>query len=478
VTAPDAGAPAEKRAEARVLLVDDDHNLAAVIAREMGRAGFAVTSVSNGEAAIAEGTREDFDAILLDLRLGGRDGLEVLQALREKGVTSEVIVLTGHGTIESAIKAMRAGAREYLTKPCKLSELEVHLRRAVEDRRLREEHHRLKEYLAGSEAVRPIVTRSPGMLRLLESLPRVAQTDVPVLIQGESGTGKELIAREIHRLSRLRAQPFLAVNCAVLKTEILESELFGHERGAFTGATRRKPGLFEIASGGTLFLDEVGEIEERIQAKLLRVLQFGEIRRVGGTEAIQVQVRIVAATNKVLDAEVEKGLFRQDLLFRLNVVTLEVPPLRTRSEDLELLFHHFITMYRGGSARRLSPEALDLLKRYPWPGNVRELENVVRRLLIFHDQETIDGAIIQAVLPRAVGRDNESILTLAEVERRHVLKVLTEQGYDKRRASEILGISLKTLYNKLHQYGAMGRESRGADQDLGPSGANSSDGSP
>jgi DNA-binding NtrC family response regulator len=448
-------------ADAKVLLVDDDRNLAAVVSRELERAGFVVTRVTSAEEAIAEGTRLDFDVILLDLRLGGKDGLEVLRTLKERGVTSEVIILTGHGTIESAIQAMRAGAREYLTKPCKLSELEVHLRRAVEDRRVRDEHHRLREYLAGPALPPSIVTRSAAMIGLLETLPRVAQADVPVLIQGESGTGKELIARQIHRLSPARQQPFLPINCAVLKSEILESELFGHEKGAFTGAVRRKPGLFEVASGGTLFLDEIGEIEEGIQAKLLRVLQSGEMRRVGGTAAIFVKTRIVAATNKRLEEEVAKGNFREDLLFRLNVVTLEVPPLRLRTEDIAALFDHFLEIYGGGKPRRLTPPALDALKRYSWPGNVRELENMVRRILIFHDQEAIDEGVIQAVLPRGAGRENESLLTLAELERRHVLRVLVEQGNDKRRAAEVLGISLKTLYNKLHQYGEMGHAPAG-----------------
>jgi DNA-binding NtrC family response regulator len=387
--------------------------------------------------------------------LGGEDGNDVLGALKDRGVNSEVIILTGHGTIESALNAMRAGAREYLTKPCKLSELEIHIRKAVEARRLREENLQLRQYLARPAEARPFLTASPRVKALLDSLPRVAQSEVPVLIEGESGTGKELIARRLHQLSPLNTQPFITVNCAVLKREILESELFGHEKGAFTGAVRRKIGLFEIASGGTLFLDEVGETDEAIQAKLLRALQFGELRRVGGTDTIHVRARVFAATNKNLEREVQEGRFRQDLFFRLNVVTLHLPPLRERLDDVELLFRDYLAVYGGKRNREVSEDALALLKRYNWPGNVRELENVVRRVLIFHDQELIDAGVIHAVLPKLEGQENASMLSLEELERRHILRVLFEQQNDKRKAAEILKISLKTLYNKLHEYGEM-----------------------
>jgi two-component system NtrC family response regulator/two-component system response regulator AtoC len=441
------------RADAgKVLLVDDDRSLVGVLSRELERIGFQVASAATAEAAAALAAKEDFDVILLDLRLGGADGLDVFKRIREAGVTSEVIIYTGHGTIDTAIEAMRRGAREYLIKPCKLAELETHLRKAVESRRLRDENAQLKDYLSRSSRTPEIITSDPAMLRLLEAIPRVARSDVPVLIQGESGTGKELVAHQLHALSESRGHAFIPVNCAVLKAEILESELFGHEKGAFTGAVRRKLGLFEIASGGTIFLDEIGEIEESTQAKLLRVLQFGEFRRVGGTENLHVKTRVIAATNRNLESAAASGKFRQDLFYRLNVVTLEVPPLREHTEDIERLFQHFWALYGGPQPLSLLPEALDLLKRYSWPGNVRELENVVRRVLIFGDRVVVNADAIRSVLPRLQEHENESLLSLEEIERRHILRVLAEQGNDKKKTSEILKISLKTLYNKLHLY--------------------------
>ena len=437
----------------KVLVVDDDTNLVAVLTLELGRLGFDVESASTTKSAMEQISLQDFDVVLLDLRLGSESGMDLLESFRLQGVTSEVILLTGHGTIESAVEAMRAGAREYLTKPCRLEELEIHLRKAVQSRRVREENRELKQYLANGGGSRPILTVESKMNSMLESLDRVASSDVPVLIEGESGTGKELLARQIHHLSPVKDQPFLPVNCAVLRAELLESELFGHEKGAFTGAVRRKLGLFEICSNGTLFLDEIGEIDEGMQAKLLRVYQSGEFRRVGSTETLFVNTRIVAATNKNLQTEVTEGRFREDLFFRLNVVTLEALPLRERPGDIEFLFRHFLAFYGRGENRSVTDEAVELLKRYSWPGNVRELENVVRRTLIFHDQDTVNANTVRAVLPHAEDSPNDARLTLAEVERTHILRVLLAQNNDKKSTAEILGISLKTIYNKLHSYG-------------------------
>ena len=439
----------------RVLLVDDDASFVTVLQNELERGGFSVESVCGGDDALEATGRVDFDVIVLDLRLGREDGVEVLSRLRENGVSAEVIMMTGHGSIDSAVEAMRKGARDYLTKPCKLSELELHLRKAIEERRLRQENLNLKQYLAGTEAAQPFITSDPRMESFLETLPRVATSDVPVLICGESGTGKELIARKVHALSLLRDQPFVTLNCAVLKSEILESELFGHEKGSFTGAVARKTGLFEIASGGTIFLDEIGEIHESIQAKLLRILQFGELRRVGGTENIHVSVRIIAATNRDLQAAVEAGEFRNDLFFRLNVVPLQLPPLRERPHDVGCLLEFFLRRYERNKEHQIQPDALAVLERYSWPGNVRELENVARRILIFHDREVVDKETILAVLPQAPDSENAAFLSLADMERRHILRVLMRQNNDKRKAAEVLKVSLKTLYNKLHQYGEM-----------------------
>ncbi len=363
-----------------------------------------------------------------------------------------MIVLTGHGTVENAIVAMKAGAFDFVTKPCKLDELEVMLQKAMESRRVREENRGLCEYLS-SGSPQGFITREPSMLAILESLKRVAASDVPVLIVGESGTGKELIARETHRQSPHHDRPFVAINCAVFQSSLLESELFGHEKGAFTGAVKRKMGLFEIAGGGAIFLDEVGEIGEEMQAKLLRVLQFGEFRRVGGNENLRARVRIIAATNKNLEKATRENEFRQDLYFRLNVVTIALPPLRERTGDIEILARHFLKLYGGKRSFDLTPGALRLLRTHSWPGNIRELENVVRRLIIFHDQEQLDEAAVAAVLPNLKEGSGEEPTLLADVEKAHILRILAREKGEKKRAAEILGISLKTLYNKLNAYG-------------------------
>jgi DNA-binding NtrC family response regulator len=338
--------------------------------------------------------------------------------------------------------AMQTGAVDFLTEPCKLVELEVALREVVDTRPV-------CEALAWASPL----ARSPGMLKVIESLDRVAASDVPVLILGESGTGKELIAREIHQRSPHRERPFITVNCAVLQSNILESELFGHEKGSFTGAVKRRLGLFEIADGGAIFLDEIGEIDETIQAKLLRVLQFGEFRRVGGNETRSVKVRVIAATNKDLELAAAEKRFRQDLFFRLNVVQIVLPALRERPEDVGLLAEHFLKLHGGKRRLRLLDGARALLERYSWPGNIRELENVVRRLLIFHDQETITADAVLAVLPNLAEREDEFPVLLEEVEKRHILRILVRQNGDKKAAAQALGVSLKTLYNKLHAYG-------------------------
>jgi two-component system response regulator HydG len=290
-------------------------------------------------------------------------------------------------------------------------------------------------------------------MRILESLDRIAQSGAPVLILGESGTGKELIAREIHHRGPQRDRPFVTVNCAVLQPAILESELFGHEKGAFTGAVKRRVGLFEVADGGSIFLDEIGEIDESIQAKLLRVLQFGEFRRVGSNDTLSTTVRIIAATNRDLERASRENLFRQDLFFRLNVVQVELPPLRERPGDIDLIAEHFLKVYGGKRSFHLTSAALAALRRCSWPGNIRELENVVRRLLIFHDSETIDEAAVLAVLPSREEDDEAPVTTLEEVEKRHIMRMLARHGGNKKATAKTLGISLKTLYNKLHSYG-------------------------
>ena len=433
-----------------VLVVDDDSKLASVLCREIDRLGYATSTAGSGGVALELMAKSEFDVVLLDLRLGDRSGLDVLREMKERSLSGEVIILTGHGTVENAIDAMKNGAFDFVTKPCKLSEVEALLEKAVQSGRLREENRAYRQYLSAGNARDP-QTVNPGMLELLASLDRVAQSDVPVLICGESGTGKEIVAREIHKRSPGQDRPFVIVNCAVLQSTILESELFGHEKGAFTGAVKRKLGLFELADHGDIFLDEIGEIDEGIQAKLLRVLQFGEFRRLGGTENRSADVRVIAATNRDLNRACEERTFRQDLYFRLNVVELDLPPLRERTEDIPLLTKHFLALY-GNQPFSVTDGAVRLLQRYSWPGNVRELENVVRRLLIFQDRDVVDEDAILATLPGVQSTD-ASPLRMDEVEKRHILRVLASFAGNKKSAAQALGISLKTLYNKLHSYG-------------------------
>ncbi|HTU01208.1 MAG TPA: sigma-54 dependent transcriptional regulator [Candidatus Sulfotelmatobacter sp.] len=442
--------------QVQVLVVDDERPTRFLMERELPRAGFQVMAAESGEQALEQLRARDFDVVLLDLKMPGMGGMEALRRIRDSGAAAEVVVLTGYPDVSTAIDAMKLGAYDYLTKPFKLAEVEVVLRRAADRKRLQKENVALRRMVAQREGAPRIVGRSAAMTGLLETVGRIAATEANVLIEGESGTGKGLVAQAIHQQSRRAEGPFLAINCGGFQDALLESELFGHEKGAFTGASSTKPGLFEVAEGGTLFLDEVAEMSAAMQAKLLQVLDSRELRRLGGTRVQRVDVRIVAATNKHLADEVKAGRFREDLYYRLNVVSLTLPPLRERKEDIPLLVEYLLARLRTshGPTRAISPDAMRQLAEYPWPGNVRELANMVERLIILAPGQVIGTNDLPPTLrPDTAARPASGPLSLSEVERAHIARVLGETRGKKMRAARLLGIDLKTLNKKIKDYG-------------------------
>ncbi len=447
-------------ANLRVLLVDDEATIRTVFGKELARIGFEVTTAENAEAARRLLDGGDFDAVVLDIRMPGMSGEEFLPEVRRKHPTMPVIILTGHANVELAAGLMRDGACDLLTKPCTVRQLAAALERAAEREHLRAATRTLTNFVRAAEEPERPVYESESMRRALAMVAKVAGTDEPVLIAGESGVGKELFAHEIRRLGSRASGPFIAVNCAAISATLLESELFGHEKGSFSGATERRIGFFEMADKGTIFLDEIGDMALDMQAKLLRVLQSGEYWRVGGARALRADVRLVAATNRDLHAACAAGRFREDLLYRINTIVIEVPPLRDRPEDVALLARHFAAQARrtGGPAG-ITPAALDALRGHLWPGNVRELRNAIRRAAILCEGANID----LADLPPAIFRDAPSdarqeapvdaSLTLEEVEKRHILGVLKANGGNKAKAARSLGVAVKTIYNKLESWG-------------------------
>ena len=440
-----------------VLVVDDERPTRLLMERELPQAGCSVTSVENGEAALEQLMVQDFDVVLLDLKMPGIGGMEALRRIRDAGASAEVVVLTGHPDVDSAIQAMKLGAYDYLTKPFKLAEVEEVLRRAAERKRLQKENTALRRMVAQRSPASLLVGRSEAIRAVLQAVEQVAPTDASVLIDGESGTGKGLLARAIHQGSPRARAPFLVVNCSAFQDQLLESELFGHEKGAFTGATGAKQGLFEVADRGTLFLDEVGEMSPAMQAKLLHVLDSGELRRVGGNRAQRVDVRIIAATNKDLSHEVRGARFREDLYHRLNVISLTVPPLRERKQDIPLLIEHFMRQFRltGRKPKTLSPEALQALCAYSWPGNVRELANTLERVMILTRGELIGPEDLPPNVrsPLVAPEDlSGGPASLVEMERFHIARVLAQTGGRKMKAARLLGIDLKTLNHKIKLY--------------------------
>jgi DNA-binding NtrC family response regulator len=441
---------------ASVLVVDDDAAFRGVLTSELTRMDFDARSAESGEAALECLAAWEPDVVLLDLRLPGIGGLDALKAIRERAPRTEVIMLTGHGTIDTALDSVRAGAFDYVAKPCPLDELEVRIRRAMERQALHRRATLLERGLTPPDLGAQFVGRSPEFVSLLGLIGRVAPTASTALILGETGTGKEMVAKLVHARSPRRGRPFVTVECAALQESLLQSELFGHERGAFTGAERMKPGLFEVANGGTLFLDEIGEVSLATQVTLLRVLDRGAFRRVGGTVEIQVDVRIIAATNRNLADMVRQGLFREDLFYRLRTVMLRVPPLRERLDDIERLAGHFVEVFNGrfGVRRSLGRETGEALRRHPWPGNVRELLHAVEAAMIVCDGPELLPAHFAhlsrgsrpAAAPAAVG-------TLRDMERQQIARALDASGGRRAEAARLLGISERNLYRKIHVYG-------------------------
>ncbi len=448
------------RARAHLLVVDDDPVTIDLLKEVLSKEGYEVSTALSGEEAIAQGADHFFDIIITDVRMGEKDGVEVLRFFKKNAPDTTVILITAFGSIETAIEAIREGAYDYISKPFKLDEIKLTLRRALEQRRLVRENKYYRQELLDKYQFKNVIGRTPQMFQVYKTIAKVADTKSTVLLFGERGTGKELIARSIHYNSQRSSRTFIPVDCASLVETLIESELFGHVRGAFTGASSAKRGLFEEAEGGTLFLDEVGNLNLSMQSKLLRFLQEHEIKRVGGTESIKVDVRIIAATNQPLEPLVKSGKFREDLFDRLNVVAITLPPLRERKEDIPFLANHFLQKYSEENHKNishLSPEAIEILIRYSWPGNVRELEHTIERAVIF----SIHPMILPEDLPRKIFEETGSLevllpekpLSLRELEKRYVLKVLQETGGNKKKASEILGIDRVTLYRILEKEG-------------------------
>ncbi|HEX8653234.1 MAG TPA: sigma-54 dependent transcriptional regulator [Pyrinomonadaceae bacterium] len=460
----------------RLLVAEDEANLRLVIQKELQRLGFRVDVVPDGEAALRRLEEGNVDVLLSDINMPRIDGMELLKRVRERPNPPEVILLTGHATVETAIEAMKLGAYDYLTKPYHITELDALVKQAAEKRRLRVDNQRLRQQLARQSEMPEIVSVSDLMREALRLVERVAPSDASVLITGESGTGKELIAHAIHRLSTRADASFIDLNCAAFQESLLESELFGYEAGAFSGAKGRKLGLIELADGGTLFLDEVTELPTQLQSKLLRAIETRTFYRVGGVRKVEVDVRIVAATNRNLDQVVTDGTFRSDLLYRINGFQIDLSPLRERPEDIEPLARHLLKQLCGANTPDLTPEALEALRAYSWPGNVRQLRNCLERAVLLAN----DSLITLNELPPEVARQagaplpimtamsgstaeagstsaqsssgSASPASLREVERQQILAALEQTGWHRGKTAEILGISPSTLYRRLRDY--------------------------
>jgi DNA-binding NtrC family response regulator len=440
---------ADETAGIRMLVVEDDKALSEIVCEELRERGHMAVAAETVAEGLEQLKQSEFEVALVDLMLPDGSGIDILKKIAEEGLATEAIVLTGYATVDTAIQAMKLGAYDYVTKPARMDELEILVAKAAEKARLRRENSHLRRRLEGQVPGDGIVTEDAAMRDLMATVERVAPSDLPVLIQGESGTGKELIARSLHRLSPRNVQPFVAINCGAVPENLLESELFGHEKGSFTGALSRKPGLFEVADKGVLFLDEVGEITPSVQVKLLRAIETKEFFRVGGTRPVRTDVRLVSATNKNVKSEMQEGRFREDLYYRLNGVTVKLPPLRERKADIALLARHFLD--RFAAKKKLTSRAIEMLQNYAWPGNVRELQMVMQRAAILTASDTLDAAD----LPLDVRDQNwkaaavKTGLSLADMEREYIETVLREHDGHRGKTARALGIDPKTLYNKL-----------------------------
>jgi DNA-binding NtrC family response regulator len=433
---------------AKVLLVDNDPEMIAVVQRHLEGEGFAVTPMTSGANAVGALTRNEYDVVVTDLVMDHVDGLAVLREAQRLQPRARVILMTAFASMETAIAALRQGAHDYLSKPFKMAEVSIAVRRALEDQRLREENRRLRDEVGRQYAVSTLLGRSPAMQPVFDQIGAVAGSDSTVLLLGESGTGKELAARAIHWNGPRRTGPFVAVNCAAIPDALLESELFGHEKGAFTGAVRRRRGLFAEAGGGTLFLDEIADMSLALQAKLLRALQDKAIRPVGGTAEVRLDVRVISATNRDLPRCVREGSFREDLYYRLAVIPIRLPSLRERPEDIPLLAQHFLERAAatlGKPALRFTEDAVDWLLKQLWPGNVRQLENVVERAATLAKSESIAAVDLSTDLFVSGTSGGRLRPTLDELEQQYIERVLAETKGDKTAAARILGISVRTL---------------------------------
>lgn len=447
-----------------ILIVDDDAVHRRAVRLNMAGWGHSVTEADDGEEAVRQARVRTFDLILMDIRMTKMSGLEALEQIKKISPAVPVIIMTAYASVETAVSAMKMGADDYLTKPLNYDELQIKIARTAERRRLKNENEYLKERLGEKFDRRHMIGQSKAMIRLLEMVEQVAATQATVLITGESGTGKEMIANAIHFNSSRREAPFVKINCAALTETLLESELFGHEKGAFTGADRRREGKFVQADGGSIFLDEVSEMSPAMQVKLLRVLQERELTRVGGQDVVRVDVRLIAASNKDLIKEIREGRFREDLFYRLNVVALALPPLKERAEDIPLMAQHFLKLFAEKNSKSISgftPRAMQKLTAYAWPGNVRELMNAVERAVVLSRSDTVDeDELVFPMADQCLSPDASRIavpttgLPLEAVEKQSILDAMKAAGGNKSEAARRLGITRKTLRKKLEKYGS------------------------
>ncbi len=439
----------------RIMVVDDEAPFRKLLERRLSKDGNSVEGFESSKSALSAAEQKHFDVALVDIKMPGMDGIELLRRFKEIHPSMEVVIITGQGTIDSAIAAMKLGAYDYLTKPCKLSELDLIVQKAFEKSTLQQQNVLLQDQLRMRNPYGEIIGKSRMIRDVVSLIQKVAPASSPVLIEGESGTGKELVANIIHKKSKRSEGPFIVINCSALQENLLENELFGHEKGAFTGASSLKHGLFELADRGTFFIDEISEMNPSIQAKLLRVIELGEFRRVGGNRQIRVDVRILAATNRKLEEEVKRGRFREDLFYRLNVVTIGLPPLRERKEDIPMLVDYFLKTQSvdGGWSKTISSDALASLGNYDWPGNIRELANVLERALILSTGNTITLKDLPLTILGKSSTFSKSISTLVETEKNLIEKTLRELNGNKTKTAKTLGISLRNLYRKIEKYG-------------------------
>ncbi len=449
----------------RVLIVDDEADSRDALAELTQRWGYDVQTASDGTEALRRAIEWHPDVILTDLVMPNMDGLWLLRALRAELPDCPVVLLTGRGTIQTAVQAIKEGAYDFIEKPLEVPRLRIVLERALEKKETMREVQTLRRRLAALAPGTDIIGTGPAMQRVFELVNKVAPSNASLVLTGESGTGKEIVARAVHNLSPRKDKPFVALNCSAIPATLIESELFGYERGAFTGADQRRMGNFELAHNGTLFLDEIAELPLELQAKFLRVLEEHKIRRLGGRGEVEVDVRVICATNRDLKEEIRRGRFREDLFFRLHVFTIQLPPLKERREDVPLLVHHFIEKFNGETGKRVqgvSPAALGVLQTYAWPGNIRELRNTVERAMILVDGDVIGEEHLppdmQGSRPEAAMLRIPLGIAMDKVEKEYILASLQKNGGNKARTAEVLGISEKTLYNKLNRYTAEARD--------------------